>query len=125
MPHLILEYTNNIEPFAVQPLLAQLHEEMVATGAVNLKGLKSRAIGLADYRMADGDEAYAFVHVQMWIRDGRSLETKQDMAQRAMIILEQTFGHRRQGGYLSLSVDIQEMAKGIALTNHNIPAKER
>jgi len=123
MPHLILEYTNNIEPFAVQPLLGRLHEEVVATGAVNLKGLKSRAIRLTDYRLAGGDEHYAFVHVQMWIRDGRSLETKQEMAQRAMAILEETFGHRRQDGYLSLSVDIQEMAKGIALTNHNIPAK--
>ena len=123
MPHLILEYTNNIEPFAVQPLLAKLHEEMVATGAVNLKGLKSRAICHADYRIGDGNESYAFVHVQMWIRDGRSLETKQDMAQRAMAILEETFGHRRENGYLSLSVDVQEMAKGIALTNHNIPSR--
>jgi 5-carboxymethyl-2-hydroxymuconate isomerase len=96
---------------------------MVATGAVNLKGLKSRAIRLTDYRLADGDEIYAFVHVQMWIRDGRSLETKQEMAQRAMAVLEETFGHRRDDGYLSLSVDIQEMAKGVALTNHNIPAK--
>jgi 5-carboxymethyl-2-hydroxymuconate isomerase len=123
MPHLILEYTDNIEPFAVQPLLARLHDEMVATGAVNLKGLKSRAIRLTDYRLADGDERYAFVHVQMWIRDGRSLETKQDMAQRTMSILEETFGNRRDGGYLSLSVDIQEMAKGIALTHHNIPTR--
>ena len=123
MPHLILEYTDNIKPFAVQPLLARLHDEMAATGAVNLKGLKSRAIRLTDYRLADGDERYAFVHVQMWIRDGRSLETKQEMAQRAMAVLEETFGHRRHGGYLSLSVDIQEMAKGIALTNHNIPTK--
>ena len=123
MPHLILEYTDNIKPFAVQPLLGRLHEEMVATGAVNLKGLKSRAIRLTDYRLANGDEGYAFVHVQMWIRDGRSLETKQEMAQRAMAVLEETFGHRREDGYLSLSVDIQEMAKGVALTNHNIPAK--
>ncbi len=122
MPHLILEYTDNIEPFAVQLLLGRLHEEIVATGAVNLKGLKSRAIRLTDYRLADGHERYAFVHVQMWIRDGRSLETKQEMARRAIAVLEETFGHRRQDGYLSLSVDIQEMAKGIALTNHNIPA---
>jgi len=123
MPHLILEYTANIEPFAIQPLLARLHDEIVATGAVNLKGLKSRAIRLTDYRLADGDEAYAFVHVQMWIRHGRSPETKQEMAQRTMAVLEETFGHRRQEGYLSLSVDIQELAEGIALTQHNIPAK--
>lgn len=123
MPHIILEYTDNIGPFGVQPLLARIHEEMVATGAVNMKGLKSRAIRLTDYRIADGDPGYAFVHVQMWIKDGRTLETKQEMAERTLAVLEETFGHRREGGFLSLSVDIQEMAKGVALTRHNIPAK--
>jgi len=123
MPHVILEYTANMEPFEVQPLLAQLHDEIAATGAVNLKGLKSRAIRLTDYRLADGDEDYAFVHVQMWIRHGRSHETKQEIAQRAMAVLEEAFGHRRQDGFLSLSVDVQELAEGIALTRHNIPAR--
>lgn len=121
MPHLILEYTDNIEPFDEQTLFAALHTELVGTGAVNLKGLKSRAVQLTQYRLADGNVAYAFVHVQMWIRHGRTLETKQEMARRIMQVLEQTFGARRDGGYLSLSADIQEMAEGIALTNHNIP----
>lgn len=124
MPHLILEYTDNLEAFAVQPLLAQLHDEVVATGAVNLKGLKSRAICHTAYRLADGDERYAFVHVQLWIRNGRSHETKQEMARRVMAVLEATFGARRQESYLSLSVDIQEMTEGVALTAHNIPNKE-
>ena len=43
MPHLTPEYSDNIE-VDVQPLLARLHEEVVATGAINLKGIKSRAI---------------------------------------------------------------------------------
>jgi 5-carboxymethyl-2-hydroxymuconate isomerase len=123
MPHIILEYSDNIEPFEVQGVLGRIHEEMVATGAVNMKGLKSRAVRLTDYRIADGDGAYAFVHVLMWIKDGRTLETKQEMAQRTLAVLEETFGRRREGGYLSLSVDIQEMAKRVALTRHNIPAK--
>ena len=33
MPHLTLEYTDNIE-FEIQPLLARLHSELAATGAV-------------------------------------------------------------------------------------------
>ena len=40
MPHLTLEYSDNIEIDA-QPLFARLHDELVATGAVNMKGLKS------------------------------------------------------------------------------------
>ena len=123
MPHLTLEYTDNLS-FDVQPLLARLHEELVATGAVNLKGIKSRAIRHTEYRLADGNPDYAFVHVGLLIREGRPLEIQQDAARRVMAVLEETFGQRFKTGYLSLSVDIKEMREGIALTHHNIPADE-
>ena len=121
MPHLTLEYSDNIE-VDVQPLFARLHNEMVATGAVNMKGLKSRAIRHTEYRIADGDESYAFVHLNILIRAGRPLEVQQEVANRTMAVLEDTFGHRFETGYLSLSVDIKEMKEGVAITHHNIPA---
>ena len=124
MPHLTLEYTDNLE-FEVQPLLARLHSELVATGAINLKGLKSRAVRHTEYRMADGNPDYAFVHVNLLIREGRPLIVQQDASQRVMAVLEETFGARFENGYLSLSVDIKEMRDGIALTHHNIPALEK
>ena len=120
MPHLVLEYSDNLE-FEAQPLFARLHDELVATGVVNMKGLKSRAIKHTEYRIADGHPDYAFVHLNMLLRAGRPLETQQEVARRAMAVLEETFGHRFDQGYLSLSVDIKEMAEGVALTNHNIP----
>ncbi len=77
MPHLTLEYTDNID-VDVQPLLARLHEEVVATGAINLKGIKSRAIKHTQYRIADGDPDYGFVHVGLLIREGRPIEVQKD-----------------------------------------------
>lgn len=124
MPHLTLEYTDNLA-FDVQSLLARLHAALVATGAVNLKGIKSRAIRHSEYRIADGDPAYAFVHVDLLIRAGRPLEIQQEAAQRVMAVLKATFGERFESGYLSLSVDIQEMREGVALTLHNIPEKDQ
>jgi 5-carboxymethyl-2-hydroxymuconate isomerase len=121
MPHLTLEYTDNLS-FAIQPVLARLHDELVATGAVNQKGIKSRAVRHTDYRIADGCKDYAFVHVNLLIREGRPIEVQQDAAQRVMAVLKETFGHRFKDGYLSLSVDIKEMRDGVALTEHNIPA---
>ena len=122
MPHLILEYTDNLD-FDVQSLLARLHDEIVATGAVNLKGIKSRAIRLSEYRIADGFQGYAFVHINLLIRQGRPLEIQKEAAQRVMAALEQTFGERFETGYLSLSVNIEEMCDEVALTHHNIPAE--
>jgi len=122
VPHLTLEYTDNLE-FEVQPLLARLHDTLVATGAVNLKGIKSRAIRHTDYRIADGNAGYAFVHVNLLIRAGRPIETQQEAAQRVLAVLKETVGCRFEDGYLSLSVDIQEMREGVALTLHNIPER--
>ncbi len=120
MPHLTLEYTDNLSVDA-QPLLARLFDEVVATGAINLKGLKGRAIRHSDYRIADGDPRYAFVHVGLLIREGRPVEIQQDAARRVMAVLQETFGTRFEDSYLSLSVDVKEMREGIALTSHNIP----
>jgi 5-carboxymethyl-2-hydroxymuconate isomerase len=120
MPHLTLEYTDNLE-FDIQPLLARLHSELVATGAVNLKGLKSRAVRRTAYRIADGNPDYAFIAVSLLIREGRTPEVQREFAQRVLDVLKETFGDRFENGYLSLSVDIKEMREGIALTFHNIP----
>ena len=120
MPHMTLEYTDNLQ-FDVQPLLARLHAELVATGAVNLKGIKSRAIRHAEYRIGDGNPDYAFVHVNLLIREGRPIEVQKDAAQRVMMVLKDAFGDRFEKGYLSLSVDIKEMREGIAQTFHNMP----
>ena len=124
MPHLVLEYSDNLE-FDVQPLLARLHTELVATGAINLKGLKSRAVRHSDYRIADGNPDYAFVHVNLLIREGRPVEIQKDAAQRVMAVLKETFGYRFDNGYLSISVDIKEMREGIAQTLHNIPERAK
>jgi 5-carboxymethyl-2-hydroxymuconate isomerase len=124
MPHLTLEYSDNIE-VDVQPLLARLHEEVVATGAINLKGIKSRAIKHTQYRIADGDPEYAFVHVGLLIREGRPLEVQKEATQRVMKVLKETFGHLFEKRKLSLTVDLKEMRDGIALTDHNIPDKAK
>lgn len=121
MPHLTLEYSDNLE-IDIQPLFVQLHDELVATGAINMKGLKSRAIRQTEYRIADGHKSYAFVHLNILLREGRPLKTQQEIVRRAMAVLKDTFGYRFDEGYLSLSVDIKEMAADLALTNHNIPA---
>jgi 5-carboxymethyl-2-hydroxymuconate isomerase len=124
MPHLTLEYTDNLD-FEVQPLLTRLHEEVVATGAINLKGIKSRAIRHTQYRIADGDPQYAFVHVGLLIREGRPVEIQKEATRRVMAVLKDVFGQRFENGHLSLSVDLKEMREGIALTEHNIPDKTK
>jgi len=120
MPQLTVEYTANLE-FDVQDLLARLNTGLAATGAINLKGIKGRAIRLTEYRVADGNPDYAFVHVNLFIREGRPIEVQQTLSQIIMKELQVTFKARKENGFISLSTNIQEMRDGIALTDHNIP----
>lgn len=120
MPQLTLEYTSNLE-FDTQELLGKLHTALVSTGAIQMKGIKSRAIRITEYRIADGNPEYAFVHVNLSIREGRPISVQEEISHRIMDVLKARFGDRFEHSYLSLSVDIKEMRDGIALTEHNIP----
>ena len=121
MPHLILEYSDNLQPDLPQ-IFSDLHDAMVATGAVNRKGLKSRASKQSDYYIGDGHPDYKFVHLTISLREGRSIEVQQEIAQQTMSVLEEHFATHRANGYISISNDIQQLLHGTALSNHNIPA---
>lgn len=120
MPHLTMEYSDNLE-VDVKAVFARLHKELVATGAVNMKGLKSRAIRQTEYYIADGYESYKFIHLDMLLKEGRSVEMQQEISQRAMKVLEEMFGHYYKDDYISLSVNLREMREGVSMTKHNFP----
>lgn len=120
MPQLILEYSDNLT-FDAQALLARLHAELAATGAIKLNAIKGRAVCHRDYRIGDGNPDYAFVHVLLWIRPGRPVEVQQEFGRRIFAVLKETLGGRMETGYLSLSVDVHEFGPA-SITEHNIPA---
>lgn len=120
MPHLRLEYTDNLEIDA-KPLFKAIHQQLADTGAINMKGLRSAALRLTDYWLADGYEGYQYIFVTLTVRGGRSLTVRQEFSRRIMAVLEETYGHLREGGYLSLSVDVREMERDVARTHHNFP----
>lgn len=121
MPQLTLEYSDNLT-FDAQKVLGTLHERLSATGVIPLKGLKSRAMRHSEWRVADGYKGYAFVHLGILLREGRSAEAKKQVAEEALAVLEEEFGQRFEEGYLSLTIDMKEMKEGMSITKHNIPA---
>ena len=78
MPHLIYEYTDNLLPGADIPaLLLKSNQVLIAQGGVlPIGGIRSRAIRLSEYCVADGTVDDAFVHAVLKIGAGRSEEVK-------------------------------------------------
>ena len=73
MPHVIIEYTANVEADARIPeLMRVLNDVLIGYADVfPIGGIRTRALRLDQYRMADGAEDDAFIHVTVRIKAGR------------------------------------------------------
>jgi 5-carboxymethyl-2-hydroxymuconate isomerase len=114
MPHFIVEYTSNIKSEARIPqLLAKVNETLIAQGGVfPTGGIRSRAIELTDYCIADGQADYAFVHCNLKIGAGRT------DAQKKKDHFADLFSRR----YLALSLELNEFSEAGTYKHNNIHA---
>ncbi len=88
MPHLIVEYSANIEQALDLPVLMRaLKEGAVATGVFPLGGIRVRGARRDHYDIADGDVDNAFVHLQARIGAGRDEATRSAAADALFAVL--------------------------------------
>ncbi|MFK7803680.1 MAG: 5-carboxymethyl-2-hydroxymuconate Delta-isomerase [Anaerolineae bacterium] len=124
MPNLILEYTDNLN-FDPTPFFEKLHHTLAAeVESIRYKGLKSRAVKLTEYHMAEGHPDYKMVNITAIIREGRPQAVKEQIAQILIRALREEFGPRRENGeQISLATDMRELLNGIAITDNTWPVE--
>lgn len=73
MPHIIIEYTANVEADArIGEMMCVVNDVLIAYADVfPIGGIRTRALRLDQYRMADGAEDDAFIHATLRIKAGR------------------------------------------------------
>lgn len=111
MPHIHLEYSDNLENFAPKPVLLALNQALVEgayVGAAN--ELKSRAICQHDYVIGLADASQAYVHAKVSLLTGRSMELQQQIAQVILHTLERHMPAQSQVS-VQICVEILEMQK--------------
>ncbi len=121
MPHVICEYSANIEQkIRVDALLEVLHGAMMRTGVVELGGLRTRAERREHFRIADNDPDNGFVNVTVRVAKGRTVETRR-------LIAETVFADARkhlEGVFATtpfvLSVEVQEIETDFRIHESNI-----
>lgn len=129
MPHLIVEYSTNLEKrISVRDLLKHVHEAALASGVFKIGGIRTRAAPRDIYIVADGDPDNAFIHVEGRIGKGRDAETRKRLAEALLEVLrEQTKSVFATSG-LGLTVEIRELddAASVKLNNlhERLQAKE-
>ena len=123
MPHFIAECTDNIREQADIPVLfGKVNEALAVTGIFPIGGIRSRAIWLDTWQMADGQHDYAFVHMTLKIGSGRSLECRQDVGEMLFALIKAHFATLMESRYLALSFEIQELHPTLNYKQNNVHA---
>ncbi|WP_077328180.1 5-carboxymethyl-2-hydroxymuconate Delta-isomerase [Virgibacillus siamensis] len=127
MPHIIIEYTDNIANEAEMPtLLKKVNETLIAEkGVFPTGGIRARAIKLTDYCIADGSGNDAFVHVTLKIGGGRSKEVKKQVCDNLFQMIEEHFTEHFHNRYLALSMELYEFGEGGTYKKNNIHERFR
>jgi 5-carboxymethyl-2-hydroxymuconate isomerase len=125
MPHFIVEYTANLEAEGDLPgLLQKINATMIAQGGVfPIGGIRSRAIRLDCYRMADGEADYAFVHATLKIGAGRDEVTRKRAGDVLFEVMKSHFAALYDKRYLALSMEIAEFSEAGTWKHNNVHAR--
>lgn len=87
MPHLTLEYTNNLVDFDSRRVLMALNRTLIEFGHFEELDIKSRAVVLDSYLVGTSQEARAFIHVKLSILSGRSAQVKSELSNALLRVL--------------------------------------
>lgn len=119
MPHLIIEYSANLDAALDMSAIARaIHATALETGVFPIGGCRTRLARRDTYVIADGHPDNGFIHVQARIGGGRPDSVRQAAAESIFERLKaETAGHFATAP-LGLSFEIVEMA-GIGGLKHN------
>ncbi len=125
MPHFIVEFTANLEAEGDIPsLLQKINDTLIAQeGVFPIGGIRSRAIRLDHYRMADGQADYAFVHAVLKIGAGRDERTKQRVGDALFDVVKRHFDALYEKRYLALSMELVEFSEAGTWKHNNVHAR--
>jgi 5-carboxymethyl-2-hydroxymuconate isomerase len=125
MPHLVFEFTANLEREGDLPgLLEKANATLIAQdGVFPIGAIRSRAIRLDHYRMADGKADYAFVHASLKIGAGRDEATRKRVGDQLFEVMKRHFAALYQQRYLALSLEIAEFSEAGTWKHNNVHAR--
>lgn len=110
MPHIIAEYSANLEDsLDVQALVDDLHQAAIAAQVAELAGIRSRAARRAHFRVADGNPANGFVHIVARLRVGRSEEQRKRLGQLLFDAADKRLADVYKKHPIGLTVEIHEI----------------
>lgn len=125
MPHVIVEYSANLEgAMDIQGLLDALHQAVIDTGVADVAAVRTRAERRDHYCIADRDPKNGFVQITVRLREGRPKEAYQKVAETLMAAAEKSLERAFASHPLQLALEIHEITQ-LTLRKNTVRGKEK
>jgi 5-carboxymethyl-2-hydroxymuconate isomerase len=124
MPHLVLNYTSNIDPGVdFRELFLKLHTMLNTEVGIEIDSCKSRVQKWNTYYIAHGETGKAFVHLEIDIFEGRPAETIKLIGDQSLRIIREFFTASPKQVETQVTVEIKEINKGLYFkyTDRSLP----
>ncbi|MFN3826139.1 MAG: 5-carboxymethyl-2-hydroxymuconate Delta-isomerase [Micavibrio sp.] len=110
MPHLIVEYSDNMAPdFDVRALLQEMHHALDGKYNIASPRIKARALKLDHYIVGDHGQEAAMVHVTFKLMEGRSIGARKELSSLLQQIVRQHVPADRYP-HSAVTVEVVELA---------------
>ena len=121
MPHIIVEYSRNLEArLDIRALIENVHAAVLSTRVFDLGAVRTRAEPRDLYVIADGDPDNGFIHVAMHIAPGRDANTRKRVAQTILDAIAAATRDVYERYGLGLSVEVREIENSGAVRLNNL-----
>ena len=125
MPHVIVEYSANIEAeITPQRLVEEIHAAAITSGIAEPVAVRTRLMRREFYRVGDGAPENAFVHIDIRARKGRTLEQRKTMVQTIYDQANKTLDVVFKARPLALTVEIHEIDSETRLLRNGLRERE-
>jgi len=110
MPHLTIEYTDNLPQFNASEALLAFNKALVDSSHFQEIDIKSRAIRIGTFLVGTSSDERAFVHVKLAILSGRSIQIKHELSERLLTVLKEICVWPTKI-HVQLCVEVQEIER--------------
>lgn len=112
MPHLIMEFSNNLgDADTLAPLLEELHDIVGTAESVDIETLKSRLYPHAHYFVGADTSRRAFLHVTLKILPGRTLAWQKTVGEKLHGAAKRWVTRANSGVNCSTTVEFMELSE--------------
>ncbi len=121
MPHVLIDYSRNLEGRVAMPrLLAAIRDAMAATGIFPLAGIRVRAVAVDHVLIADGNPDHAYLDVILRLGAGRDAAAKARALQAVFAAVEAEVAGAMETSSVMLSMELREIDAALSRKTSSI-----